>query len=146
MKCFKVPPFRRRSPKSVSTAQLATELYHITASRQEAEDEHRPRIAELYDLTRSLLSSIGAAGLDDPDLRAVVAILSDNATARVLLNDWPQRVRGGEFDPSLYRVPVPVRADDGAPGALVPAWAPEFLEHTDDHAEPTEWSVLGRRS
>lgn len=52
------------------------------------------------------------------------------------------------YEPTALGMVVLVRceSDDYAPGALVPVWALEFLEHTDEHADPAEWSALGRRA
>lgn len=101
---------------TTNTAQIATELHQLATARQDADTEHRRRLEMLDHLAQSLLGSISDADLDDPDLRAAVANLPGSGPARVLLHAWAQRVRNGEFDLSLYRVPVPVRSDDDEQG------------------------------
>jgi len=102
---------------TASTAQIATELHQLTTARQEAETEYRRQLGVLDRQAQSLLGSIGAADLEDPDLRAAVAKLPGGGTARVLLLEaWSRRVRNGEFDLTYRHVPVPVRTHDDESG------------------------------
>lgn len=50
------------------------------------------------------------------DLRAAVAGLSANESARALLSAWARKITAGKFDLTYSRVAVPVRADDDEHG------------------------------
>ena len=102
---------------TTDTAQIATELHQLLTARQDAETEHRRRVAELDAMAQSLLGSISASDLEDPDLRAAVINLSSGGVARFqLLQEYSRRVRNGEFDMSYHHVPVPVRTGDDENG------------------------------
>lgn len=117
--------------------------HHRTGSHCAARTGHHPA-------ARQVLPGIGVGATAVP----VPAIPAGRLSRYRVRADRPGlELEAGEtvlctpYEPAALGMVVLVRceSDDYAPGALVPVWALEFLEHTDEHADPAEWSKLGRR-
>ncbi len=128
---------------SAPTLSPVPHLAHRTGSHRASRPAHRRP-------TRSALPGIGV-GTTVPPTPAIPA--GRLTRYRVRADHAGLTLRAGEtvlctpYEPATLGMVVLVRceADSYAPGALVPLQTLEFLEHTDEVADPGQWSELGRR-